>query len=72
MTPASPNPHTVSPAASPEETAAIAAALETFARATAPTVSAPVQPREPWRDAAILEGISREPQDDVPHPWINT
>ncbi len=72
MTPANPNGHVVSPAASPEETAAIAAALETFMRATAPTPSAAVEPLDPWRSAAILEGVSREARDDELHPWINT
>jgi hypothetical protein len=62
----------LAPSASPEEAAAIVAALERFMRATAP----PASPREPapddWRRAAILEGVSREPRDDVPDPWINT
>jgi hypothetical protein len=72
MTPISPDARVVSPTASPEETAAIAAALETFMRATAPTVTAPVQALDPWRGAAILEGVSREPEHDLLHPWINT
>ncbi len=72
MTPAAPDGTVVSPAASPEETAAIVAALETFMRATAPAPSAPVQALDPWRSAAILEGVSRETQLDEPHPWINT
>jgi hypothetical protein len=59
-------------AASPEEAAAIAAALETFMRATAPAATAPVQAEDPWRRAAILEGVSREAENDIPHPWINT
>ena len=72
MAATSPNAHVVSPAASPEETAAIAAALETFMRATAPMASEPVQALDPWQGAAILEGVSREPEHDLGHPWINT
>jgi hypothetical protein len=58
--------------ASPEEAAAIAAALETFVRATAPPASSFVQTTDPWRRAAILEAVLREPEDDPLHPWINT
>jgi hypothetical protein len=68
----SPPQHAVSPSASPEEAAAIAAALETFMRATAPAPTAPAELLDPWRSAAVLEGVSREPQADVLHPWINT
>jgi hypothetical protein len=72
MAPTDPDARVVSPAASPEETAAIAAALETFMRATAPEASAATESPDPWRSAAILEGVSREAQTDEPHPWINT
>jgi hypothetical protein len=68
----SPNPQAIPPTTSPQEAAAIAAALETFMRATAPAATAAVQSIEPWQRAAILEGVSREPEDDVSHPWINT
>jgi hypothetical protein len=62
----------IAPAASPEEAAAIVAALERFMRATAPA-QAPVS-REPdqWRRAAILEGVRREDGWDLADPWINT
>jgi hypothetical protein len=63
----------VAPSASPEEAAAVVAALERFMRETAP---APVA-REPrvdrWTRTALLEGVARE--DDAPaawgdpHPW---
>ncbi len=62
----------IAPSASPEEAAAIAAALETFIRATAPAPIGPVQTLDRWLDAAILEGVSREPEHDPLHPWINT
>jgi hypothetical protein len=61
-----------SQAASLEETAAIMAAIERFMRATAPVAIPADETPDRWRQAAILEGISREQVDDAPHPWINT
>jgi hypothetical protein len=63
---------TISPSASPEEAAVIAAALETFMRATAPPASQATAPIDPWQRAALLEGVEREPDADIQHPWINT
>jgi len=61
------------PSASPEEAAAIVAALERFMRATAaPAGAPPASGLDGWRRAALLEGVSRDPGDDVPDPWINT
>ena len=60
------------PSASPEEGAAIVAALERFMRATAPAPTVPASAPEPWQRAAILEGVSREPGADTADPWINT
>jgi hypothetical protein len=60
------------PSASPEQAAAIVAAIEHFMRATAPPASEPVDTPDGWRRTAILEGISREPGADLPDPWINT
>jgi hypothetical protein len=57
----------LAPAASPEEAAAVVAALERFMRDTAPTPAPPPPPRNPWRRAALLEGIGHEP--DGPTPW---
>jgi len=62
----------IAPSASPEEAAAVVAALERFIRATAPTVSTAAQRPDPWRRAALLEGVEREAQGDLPDPWINT
>jgi hypothetical protein len=60
-------------AASAEEAAAIVAALERFMRATAPAPAAADDELDPWRRAALLEGVSRaESWADVPDPWINT
>jgi hypothetical protein len=63
--------------ASPEEAAAIVAALERFMRATAPPRAEPAgDAPDGWRRAALLEGISRASDEDVawmsPSPWINT
>jgi hypothetical protein len=62
----------IAPNASPEEAAAIVAAIERFMRATTPRSDEPVEAPDGWRRAAILEGVTREPGDDLPDPWINT
>jgi hypothetical protein len=64
-------------AASPEEGAAIVAALERFMRATAPPPSQPAGAPNGWRHTALLEGVSRDPWGDASspvlgNPWINT
>ncbi len=57
----------VAPDASPDEAAAVVAALEHFMRQTAP-MPAPLPPaRNPWQQAALYEGVAREPQP--PLPW---
>jgi hypothetical protein len=58
--------------ASPEEAAAIVAALERFMRDTAPRLAAPAESVDPWLRAAMLEGVSRDGRSDEPDPWINT
>jgi hypothetical protein len=58
--------------ASAEEAAAVVAALERFMRATAPVPTAGGEAADPWRRAAILEGVKRENDRELPHPWINT
>jgi hypothetical protein len=61
--------------ASPEEAAAVVAALERFMRATAPAANAPGDAPgdapDMWRRAAILEGLSREYPWELSDPWIN-
>jgi hypothetical protein len=57
----------VAPGASPEEAAAVVAALEQFMRATAPTRVPPAPARNPWQQAALQEGVAREPR--APLPW---
>jgi hypothetical protein len=57
----------VAPDASPEEAAAVVAALERFMRETAPTPAAPLPKRNPWLDVALHEGVMRQPMP--PAPW---
>jgi hypothetical protein len=55
------------PAASPEEAAAVVAAVERFMRDTAPT-PAPAPARvSGWLEAARLEAVDREPHHE---PWL--
>jgi hypothetical protein len=61
----------IAPAASPEEAAAIVAALERFIGDTA-SAPAPEAAPDPWQRAAILEGVAREDPPDLRDPWINT
>jgi hypothetical protein len=49
----------IAPAASPAEAAAIVAALERFMRETAPRPAPRAETLDPWRRAAILEGVGR-------------
>jgi hypothetical protein len=60
----------LSPSASPEEAAAIVAAIERFMRATASPPIAGAPPHlDGWRATAILEGVSREPWTDT-DSWL--
>ncbi len=60
-------------AASPEEAAAIAAAIEQFLRDTAPTPSAEPERADPWLRAGLFEGVGLDPAGPGPwgesHPW---
>jgi hypothetical protein len=47
--------------ASPEEAAAVIAAIEQFLRDTAPPAAPPEVQENPWIRAARLEGVDREP-----------
>lgn len=58
----------VAPNASPEEAAAVVAALERFMRETAPPPAAPRPRRNPWQQAALREGVARQPSE--PLPWL--
>ncbi|HEY3726626.1 MAG TPA: hypothetical protein VGL51_05600 [Solirubrobacteraceae bacterium] len=57
----------VAPDASPEEAAAVVAALERFMRETAPVAAPPAPRRNPWQQAALQEGVARHPV--APLPW---
>jgi hypothetical protein len=57
----------VAPNASPEEAAAVVAALERFMRETAPPPAPPAPRQNPWKQAALDEGIRRAPE--APLPW---
>ena len=63
----------VAPSASPEEAAAVVAALERFMRDTAPAPAPPAPARNPWQRAALLESVGREADEPSPwgdpHPW---
>jgi hypothetical protein len=56
----------VAPAASPEEAAAVVAALERFMRDTAPTPAPPVPALQPWARAGLLEGTGHAPGETTP------
>ena len=58
----------VAPNASAEEAAAVVAALERFMRETAPRLAPPTPQRDPWQQAALHEGVMRQPQQ--PLPWV--
>ena len=58
----------VAPTASPEEAAAVVAALERFMRDTAPVPAPPAPEPNPWQRAALEEGVSRAPGE--PAPWV--
>ena len=62
----------IAPSASPQEAAAIVAALERFMRATAAVATPSAEPADRWREAAILEAVSRDEPAPPSDPWINT
>jgi hypothetical protein len=58
----------VAPAATPEEAAAIAAALERFLHDTAPAVAPAREAMSGWERAALAEGLGL----GAPAPWGDT
>jgi hypothetical protein len=58
----------VAPNASPEEAAAVVAALEQFMRETAPRPAPPPPAPNPWQQAALQEAVARTPE--LPAPWM--
>jgi hypothetical protein len=57
----------VAPNASPEEAAAVVAALTRFMRETAPPPAPRTARPNPWQQAALAEGVRRAPEP--PLPW---
>ena len=57
----------VAPGASPEEAAALVAALERFMRETAPTPAPPEPQPSGWQQVALHEAVDRRPY--LPAPW---
>jgi hypothetical protein len=60
----------IAPSASPEEAAAVVAALERFMRETAPPAQAPLREPDEWQRAAVAEGVDREAGGDLGDPWL--
>lgn len=60
-------------AATPQEAAAIAAAIEQFLRDTAPAPAAPARHMNPWQRAALYENARLDPSNANPwgdgEPW---
>ena len=52
--------------ASPEEAAAVIAAIEQFIRDTAPPVATEPEGPSPWAVAALHEGVDRDPARTSP------
>lgn len=63
----------VAPSASPEEAAAVVAAVERFMRETAPVAVASEPALDRWTRTALLEGVRRVADVPTawgdPHPW---
>lgn len=57
----------VAPRASPEEAAAVVAAIERFMRDTTPPPAPPAPSPNPWLRAALYENVGREA--DGPGAW---
>jgi hypothetical protein len=60
----------IAPSASPEEAAAVVAALERFMRETAPAPQALQAEPDEWQRAALAEGVEREAGGDLADPWL--
>ncbi len=57
----------IAPGASPEEAAAVVAALEQFMRDTAPVPVVEEPKLDTWKQYALHEGVTRQPEP--PAPW---
>jgi hypothetical protein len=73
QTPRRPRIEIAQSAASPEEAAAVAAAIENFLRDTAPAPSTDTGPTmSPWLEAGLLEDTGREPSAGAPWGKLGT
>jgi hypothetical protein len=63
--------YAIAPSASPEEAAAIVAALERFIRATAMPARSPAEGPDGWQRAARLEGVERWPLQEAREAWMD-
>ncbi|MGI8412093.1 MAG: hypothetical protein ACR2LV_04610 [Solirubrobacteraceae bacterium] len=59
----------VAPDASPQEAAALVAALEQFMRETAPASAMPAPRQSAWQRAALSEGVDRWARTPSSEPW---
>jgi hypothetical protein len=60
----------IAPSATPEEAAAIVAALERFIRDTAPPAGGRTDMPDPWWRAGILEGTEHDAPAELREPWM--
>jgi hypothetical protein len=58
----------VAPDASPDEAAAVVAALSQFMRSATPVIVQPAAAPSRWKRAALVEGVSRQPDEEP--PWV--
>jgi hypothetical protein len=56
----------IAPNVSPDEAAAVVAAVERFMRERAPVRAATPARRNPWQTAALREGVARRPVEALP------
>jgi len=63
--------HAIDPSASPEEAAAIVAALERFMRASAMPARSPLEGPDGWERAARLEAVERWSLPEAREAWMD-
>jgi hypothetical protein len=56
----------VGPESSPDEAAAVIAAVQRFIRDTAPPLAPAAPRRNPWQQAALREAVDRAPRETLP------
>jgi hypothetical protein len=63
--------YAIAPSASPEEAAAIVAALEWFMRASAMPARSPAEGPDGWQRAARLKAVERWPLQQAREAWMD-